>query len=279
MTLGVLLDTDVLIKCACYSMLEHIQPPTGVGGGIAIIGAAKFVVRNHLARRGHISDRPSARQRFEDYLKLIAVVEPTEEELALASAIEEAGVQKGVDLDVGESQLCAIAIYRTTPLLLTGDKRAIIGAEALQSDIANLSKLRGRIICLEQFAIGVMNKIGMATVRLLICAEPAVDKSLSICCGCSSDTNDSRNFSQDGLLSYVGYLRGQAPTMLYRLDAMLWFTSSEIRRRARQSRPRHRFGRSESLLHRARRSRDKPYRHARAHTCRHGRHGWRPRRL
>lgn len=241
MTLHLIIDTDVLIKCACYAMLDHVQPPstaengmsaadsemdtaenqtgavrdgTGVADNIGILGAARFVVRHHLERRGKINDRSAAQQRFEDYLRTVAILEPTDEELTLASAIEDAGQRLSLDLDVGESQLCAIAVFRLTPYLLTGDKRAIIGAELLQEELVMLSELRGRIICLEQALIDIAGRIGMLEARLRVCAEPGVDKSLTICFECSSG-NARTDFGVDGLESYVRSLREQACTLLY----------------------------------------------------------------
>ena len=218
MTLSLLIDNDVLIKCACYSMLDQIRPP-GKDGEAGVLGAARFVVGDYLERRGQINDRPSALHRFQAYLATVLRLEPTEEELALASTIEETAMQLGLDLDSGESQLCAIAVLRLSPLLLTGDKRAISGAESLQKEIAALSSLRGRVACLEQAILGIANRIGVLVTRSLICAEPAIDKGMSICFECHS-SNDRADFSVDGLVSYIRDLRAQAPTLLYGPNAL-----------------------------------------------------------
>jgi hypothetical protein len=219
MTFNLLVDTDVLIKCSCYSLLDQIQSPDALGGETGILGAARFVVRNYLERRGRINDRSTAQRRFGEYLREVTILEPTDEELILASAIEEAGVRLGLDLDVGESQLCAIAVLRAAPLLLTGDKRAILGAEALQEEMRELAALRGRVVCLEQALIGITARIGVRATRLKICAEPGVDRSLTVCFECHSSSTRS-DFNADGLISYVHYLRERATTLLYALDAM-----------------------------------------------------------
>lgn len=219
MTLSLLIDTDVLIKCACYSLLDQIQPPSARDGETGILGAARFVVRNYLERRGKINDRPAAQRCFEEYRSTVMTLEPTDEELTLASAIEEAGVRLGLDLDVGESQLCAIAVFRASPFILTGDKRAILGAESLQEEIRELAALRGRLVCLEQALIGITGRIGVPATRLKVCTEPGVDRSLTICFECHSSGTRS-DFSADGLMSYVRHLREQASTLLYALDAM-----------------------------------------------------------
>jgi hypothetical protein len=219
MTLILLIDTDVLIKCSCYSLLDQIGPPAAVEENVGILGAARFVVRNYLEKRGEINDRTGAQNRFAEYVSRVSTLEPTDEELALASAIEEAGVQLNLDLDVGESQLCAIAIARATPFVLTGDKRAIVGAESLQQEIPQLAALRGRFACLEQALIGVTQRIGVHATREKVCAEPRMDKSLTACFECHS-SGSHPGFSTDGLMSYVHSLRAHASTLLYAPDAM-----------------------------------------------------------
>ena len=158
-------------------MLTEIQLPGATESTVGVLGAARFVVRGHLSRSGKIRNRTPALRHFEAYLHSNATtLEPTDDELALASEIEEAATLQGTDLDGGESQLCAMAIMRQSPMVLTGDKRAIRGAEGLQEAVAALSELRGRLVCLEQAIKGIVNRIGLQAVRSGICAEPEVDR-------------------------------------------------------------------------------------------------------
>ena len=55
-----LIDNDVLIKCACYSILDQIGSPSGQQENVAVLGAARFVVRKYLERKGMIQDRAAA---------------------------------------------------------------------------------------------------------------------------------------------------------------------------------------------------------------------------
>jgi hypothetical protein len=219
MNLSLLLDNDVLIKCSSYSLLNQIRPPGGAEGEMGVLGSAPFVVKDYLRRRGSISDRESAQKCFEEYLSTVTVLEPTDDELVLASAIEESAIDLGLDLDGGESQLCAIAVSRVLPFLLTGDKRAIRGAEVLQGTIPAITSLGGRIVCLEQAVMGIVARIGKDEVRTMVCAEPDTDRSLSICFACHAHA-EATSFSLDGLASYVRDMRLHAPTLLYELDAM-----------------------------------------------------------
>jgi hypothetical protein len=213
-----LIDNDVLIKCACYSILDQILRPSTQCQGTAVLGAAKFVVGKYLERRGIIQDRAAAQRRFQDYLSTAAVLEPTIDEVELASAIEEAAMLLGLDLDSGESQLCAIAVFRGSSLLLTGDKRAIASAEKLKDCVHELTSLAGRLICLEQAILGVAGRIGIDTVRVRVCAETAVDKALSICFECHS-LAEKPHLEPTGLLSYIRDVRSKAPMLLYESDS------------------------------------------------------------
>lgn len=214
-----LIDNDVLIKCACYSILDQIHGPSGQCQDVAVLGAAKFVVGKYLERRGTIQDRAAAQHRFQDYLSTVIVLEPTLDEVNLASAIEEAAVLLGLDLDGGESQLCAIAVFRSSSLLLTGDKRAIASAETLKDSIGELTSLAGRLVCLEQAIMGVVERIGIDATRIRICAEAAIDKGLSICFECHA-LAEGRSLELTGLLSYIRDVRRKAPMLLYESDSL-----------------------------------------------------------
>lgn len=216
---NLLIDNDVLIKCACYSILDQIRGPSDQPKDVAVLGAARFVVGKYLEHRGTIQDRAKAQRCFQHHLSTVAVLEPTTEEAELASVIEEAAMLIDLDLDGGESQLCAVAVFRGSPLLLTGDKRAIVGAETLKESISELNSLAGRLVCLEQAIMGVIERSGIDSIRVRICAEVAVDKSLSICFECHA-LAEGRPLEPIGLLSYIKDLRRQAPTLLYEPNSL-----------------------------------------------------------
>lgn len=216
---SLLIDNDVLIKCSCYSVLDQLRVASDRPREVAVLGAARFVVGRYLERRGMIHDRSAAQRRFYEYLSTVIVLEPTVDELRLASDIEEKALLLGLDLDSGESQLCAIAIFRGSSLLLTGDKRAIAGAEKLKASIGGMSLLEGRLVCLEQAILGVAERVGVSTIRVQICAEAAVDKSLSICFECHAFA-EGQPLELTGLLSYIRDLRGKASTLLYEADSL-----------------------------------------------------------
>lgn len=206
---GVLLDNDVVIKaCAyrCYGEILaattiHDQPP-------AILSIARFTIRTRLARKNSLADPKGAAQAFEKMLAGLELLEPTQGEIALAADLEEQASAKALDFDTGESLLVAILLLRSLPLLVTGDKRAIIALAGI-----SLSVAEGRIACQEQIMARLLRDIPYATLRDGVCAEPRADKAVTVCFACSSPSV-SADIVVAGLDSYTGHLRKATGPML-----------------------------------------------------------------
>lgn len=209
------LDNDVLIKLTAYDLLGAAQARLGAVG---VLGAAKFVVRSALERHRGLQDREAAKARWEASLDTIELLEPTDDEIRLATRLEESAAASGLPLDVGESQLCAMTITRGIAHLVTGDKRAIAAAEVMTAAVGELLALAGRVLCLEQLASHLVSDLGAEEVRRRVCAEPGVDRSLSICLSCAGLESGSA-FDPAGLVSYAESLRAAAPTLLWKDDS------------------------------------------------------------
>lgn len=202
------IDNDVLIKTSAYGLLAETSE--AFGKSVGVLGVARFVVSKHIERHRRIADPDSALSTWADFLERAEELEPTEDELSLATVIETAASKHGVQLDTGESQICAIAIHRGVPWVITGDKRATIGAETLLAHVAELGALAGVWVCLEQLIGALAMRIGLEQVRDRVCAEPDVDRSLKLCMSCGATFHQA----EEGLNSYVRDLRRQAQTVL-----------------------------------------------------------------
>ena len=142
-------------------------------------------------------------------------LEPTDREVNLAAGFEIAAQEVGLSLDSGESQLAAMVIERAVPLLETGDKRAIRSIEQLLDKVDELLPIQGRVRCLEQIVRRVLDDAGaIDRVAAAMCAEPGVDKTMSICFGCSSGRPPTLDQVIEGLASYIASLRADAPRVL-----------------------------------------------------------------
>jgi hypothetical protein len=203
-------DNDVLVKASCYGLAKEL----GEGRLIGVLGAARYVVSGRIAKMTLVRDRTAAR---EDALKLIdhsAVLEPSPDELRVAVGIETAAQRRGLALDAGESQLAAVVIARSIPVLETGDKRAIRGLEALLDELVELTDLPGRVRCLEQIVLRCASAGDAQALAQAVCSEPHVDKTLSICFRCFSPPPHGTALDPAGLASYIDALRAHAPRVL-----------------------------------------------------------------
>lgn len=214
MTLQAAIDNDVIIKMACYDLLDLAMNAVGEDSKFSTLGAAKFVAMSRISKSPEIRDRERARNALDRFLQVADELEPTANEISLATEIEELAIAEGAELDVGESQLCAIVATRSFTLLITGDKRAIRGAGRLLTRSSLIAALAGKILCLEQLVLKILDSSRADHVRLKVCSEPAVDKSLAICFGCSRLDRDVTELTE-GLDSYIRSVRDTAPSLLY----------------------------------------------------------------
>jgi hypothetical protein len=206
----VAVDNDVLIKAACYGLTTELDASRSLG----VLGAARYVVAKRIDRLALSGDRGSARSAALELIARNTVLEPTDDELALATTIETTAQRRGLELDAGESQLAAMMIRRGIAVLETGDKRAIRGFEALLDELSELAVLRGRLRCVEQIVARCLDNAGAEALARAICAEPHVDKALSICFRCFSPPPHGAVLDRDGLESYIAALRETAQRVL-----------------------------------------------------------------
>jgi hypothetical protein len=207
-TVEAAVDNDVLIKGAAYDLLDATLE--AFGGAVGVLGVARFVVSKRIAKHGGIADRAAAEARWKAFLAEVAQLEPTAEELELATSIEAAAVTLNLPLDAGESQLCAITIARALRVVVSGDKRAVGAVEVLLDVVDELDAVAGRWVSLEQLVLALADRLEPQDIRAAICGEPGVDRALTISMGCASGLA----WSDEGLRSYIEHLRGVAPRAL-----------------------------------------------------------------
>lgn len=206
-------DNDILLKGSCYGLLQVLLACVPGNGAIGILGASRFVVPKMIVRNQLQGNPAYARARFASFVAENEVVEPSTDEQQMAALLEAAAQQMALNLDAGESQLVAILVLRALPCMLTGDKRAIASLEVLLDSDARLQVISGKIRCLEQLVADALITEEADQIRSAICAEPSVDRTLSICFSCSSPESESAS-ALEGLASYITDLRARASRVL-----------------------------------------------------------------
>ena len=210
--MNALLNNDILLKGACYGLLSDLVDSIPGKQGIGFLGAAKFVLTKRLKNMRLRGDPIAVEARLLSFLAG-NVIEPTTEEMRLASELETIAQRLAVNLNAGESQLVAVLVLRGINWLLTGDKRAVIAVERMLDIQSQLMAAAGKVLCLEQLVRRLLVDDDPTPVRNVICAEPNVDRSLNICFSCTCQ-NMLPSSVIEGLNSYVADLRSQAPRVL-----------------------------------------------------------------
>ena len=162
-----------------------------------------------------VRDKASANHALAEFFSAAVELEPTDEELHAAAALETLAQRAGLDLDVGESQLAVMVALRNIGLLDTGDKRAIRGFHALTTESPTCAQLSSRVRCLEQLLLLAVDHEPhrFAAIARSICAEPFVDRAASICFSCTS-RGVGHHQVRSALQSYIDALRRDAPSVL-----------------------------------------------------------------
>ena len=211
--MNAVVDNDILFKGACYGTLDRLLPGAAHDSVVGVLGSARFVVSKKIEKTSLNGDRTKVLGLFFEFLSQAAMLEPADDEQRMAADLEFAAQQLALNLDTGESQLCAILVQRALDLLLTGDKRGIAAIETLLNVEPRLKPICGKVKCLEQLFADAIVCHGHVVLRVAVCAEPHIDKALAICFCCKSPIVEFAEV-MEGLRSYINDLRQRAARVL-----------------------------------------------------------------
>ena len=210
MTERVLFDVDVAWKVCAYSAAKSFIGATGTEPTPAcMLAVTPFVLRSLTKRRRGVDSAPGLDQQIDHLISNAGLINPTPEETAFAEDLEERAARLALEFDVGESQLLSVLVHRNAELLLTGDKRAIHAMHILA-----LSDIDGSIASLEQTIATMIVTDGVSPLRDAVCANPRVDRAMTICFACASRSVVADDVNA-ALASYVHSLRAESGNLLY----------------------------------------------------------------
>ncbi|HUV69869.1 MAG TPA: hypothetical protein VMW15_09430 [Terracidiphilus sp.] len=207
-------DNDVILKGVSYGFLTELlaaipEAPHAYG----ILGTAKFVLRKALQKRPP-RRAEATKAELEAALTVLEILEPTEQETALAAQLEFEAQQHAVPMHVGECQLVAMLVTREFHHILTGDRKAIaaLASIALPAGI-DPARLTARFICFEQAVRHLVVAQGAVLVKTAICAEREVDSAMRVCFSCASPEVDEASWLA-GLDNHIADLRAASGGLL-----------------------------------------------------------------
>jgi hypothetical protein len=208
----ILLDNDIVAKAVAYRLVEELLTVLKIPANeLGVLGTLVYVLSPKRLRTAPDGGE-SACERLRAFVASTHVLEPTDAESRLAILFEEAAQEAEADLDVGESQIFAIAVCREVQKVCTGDKRAITALEILRQKVEEISRMDGRVVPLEELARAMVEAHGHERIRERICAAEGTDLALEICFQCHNEHGDPTE-TEAGLKSYLSSLRRTAPTM------------------------------------------------------------------
>ena len=208
------MDNDILHKTTAYGLLDKVLDVAIAHEEIyGILGAAKYIVPKKLKKHLKVRDYETVMVEFNTSINKLEIIEPSEQEVALAAHFEFEAQRLNLEFDDGESQLCAILLSRKLRRVITGDKRAINAAEMLINNNHIPDEISFKLVCLEQILQWLINEYGIEIIRGGICLEKSLDKAMSYCFSCSSPETTIES-CLEGLESYIADLRHSAPITL-----------------------------------------------------------------
>lgn len=166
---------------------------------------AKFFFQRKQKKKGQSPDAVLAAviELVGSCISVIANVdESSAEELSQLGQIKE--------IHEGEAALIVATRSQTDFLLLSGDKNCMRGLAEIPEQI--YKRLCGRVICLEQIILKLIEVKGFEFVRDRVLPMVSCDKALQICCGYSAPASEESVIS--GLTSYINNIQQQAPNLL-----------------------------------------------------------------
>jgi hypothetical protein len=209
---SVFLDNDIAAKAAAYNLLGELADALSVGfGEIGLLGSLLFVISPKRLRSAADGEE-AAHQRLSTFVGRAVTLEPDPGETLLAVKLEELALKNNVQLDIGESQLCAMAIERAAERLCTGDKRAVVAIECLYPLAPELTALAGKVEFLEAIIRSMNTHFGHDHIRGRVCASPGTDTAIEICFQCHNSKADESE-TERGLSSYIRAMIKRAPTV------------------------------------------------------------------
>ena len=203
------LDNDIIRKLIAFGLFnEAIALLQITKADLQILPTAKFYFRREQnERRIHT---PEVWTEIMALVESCATISETNYDSAEAEQLE----QFKDDIHEGEVTLILATRGEIDFLLLSGDKK-FMKAFALIPDTAIYNRLCGRVICLEQFVLKLIEVKGFRWVKERVLPERDCDGALKACFGSGEQATEAN--VRETLISYIKEVTDAAPNLLMNL--------------------------------------------------------------
>ena len=203
-----LADNDIVKKLAICNLLDETVRALGVSHSeILVLPSARFklgVAKNPDKARSQLgSDAFDRLKLFLANVGVISVTPPPDEQLLFDDAL---------DIDSGEAILFAASAHYADCVIATGDKRCLRALSCLPNAERIIARISGRVICLEQIVMRIIDRFGFEVVRDRVIPVCDCDTVLRVAFG--SGLMATEENVRRCLTVYTGYLRNETGVLL-----------------------------------------------------------------
>jgi hypothetical protein len=208
------LDNDIIRKLIAFGLFEEAIAILQITkADLQVLPTAKFVLdRERKKQKLHT---PEVWTEIMMLVESCSTISKTTEDFVKTVAEEESQLAPFKD-SIHEGEAALIFATRGTIdfLLLSGDKK-FMKALALISNTTIYNRLCGRVICLEQFVLKLIEVKGFSWVKERVLPERDCDRALKACFGSGEQaTEDNVSLT---LISYIKEITDAAPNLLMNL--------------------------------------------------------------
>ncbi|NJR70783.1 MAG: hypothetical protein HC771_20685 [Synechococcales cyanobacterium CRU_2_2] len=215
MTIG-FIDNDIFLKLNVFHLFEEAIEVLGISQDeIRLLHSAKHVFRSKRKKKKRPYSEETWSIAIEIAEKSTPLVRPDINDSEIIEELQQ--IDKFRDqIDEGESIL--ILAIRLCPsfLLLSGDKRCFKALPQLPPSM--YGRLCGRVICLEQVVLTLIDTLGFEVVRDRIYPASAYDTAIKFCFGYSEPASEES--TREALLSCIEEIQVFAPGLLWDLQGL-----------------------------------------------------------
>jgi hypothetical protein len=202
------LDNDIIHKLVAFQLFDEAIAISELQidkANLRVLPTAKHFFRGKQKKKGASPDPV-----LTEVIGLVSSFASAISDLDDAVIEELMQLQKVAGIHEGERALIVATRSQTDFLLLSGDKNCMRSIAKIPEQIYR--RLCGRVICLEQIILKLIEVKGFVFVRDRVLPMVSCDKSLQICFGYSTPASEENVIA--GLNSYINEVRQQAPDLL-----------------------------------------------------------------